>query len=152
MKHYEFTAVLVIRHPNADPGVLTKEFGLGPQYSWRAGDPRSEAGGRGTYRESYWAASLYPRSAPPFEALGMSLSGVPVMPVEGALMLGILLLKRRHGFWKRLQSEGATGEILVALSNREEFGFKLRSDLLSMIVDLGLSVSLDVQPSIEAAA
>jgi hypothetical protein len=152
MKRYEFTAVLAIRHPNVDPGVLTKELGLGPQYSWRAGDPRTEEGGLGSYRESYWAANLYPRSAPPLEALGMSLFGVPVMPVEGALMLGILLLKRRHDFWKRLQSEGATGEILVAFSNREGVSFKLRSDLLSMVADLGLSVSLDVQPSIEAAA
>jgi hypothetical protein len=156
LPRYEFTAVLVIRHPNIDPAQLTKEFGRAPEYSWRAGDAR--AAGRaddadGTYRESYWVTKIEAPSFPRLEQSGISFATpVTLTSLESILWLGAMILKRRHDLWRRLQMEGATAEILLALVNRERFNLKLPTDLLAMMANLGLSVSVDVQASAQAAA
>jgi hypothetical protein len=152
---YEFTASLKIRHPNIDPTVLTRELGLVPQYSWRAGDVRSsgvEGDAHGKYRESCWVASVDPPYLRWFEWPGAPSFDAFKLPLEGALMLGTLVLKRRHDFWRQLQKEGATAEFLIVLASRERFSLDLPSDLLLMMATVGLSVSVDIQPWMQAAA
>jgi hypothetical protein len=151
---YELTAVLVIRHPTVDPALLTKEFGRTPQYCWQAGDIRNEAQAdeaESRYRESYWVVKLDPSALPRPEDFGTP-AGSAVASLEGALMFGALVLKRRPDLWTRLRSEGARAEIFVALANREDFTLKLPAELLSMMAGLGLSVSVDVEAYSQAAA
>jgi hypothetical protein len=161
--YYEMTVVLAIRHPGIDPEVLTREFGLEPRYSWRAGDPRPSGGessyGDGRYRESYWAAELYPCAdpfpAPTFEALFRPFrTSFPRIELSlgEVLRLATLMLKRRKPFWGRLMNEGARAEFLVALANRDRINLKLDSDLLGTMAGLGLSVAVDVQSYAKAAA
>jgi hypothetical protein len=161
--YYELSIVLAIRHPSIDPEVLTREFGLEPRYSWRAGDPRPSGGapphGDGRYRQSYWAAELYPCPDPfpartfdaIFRAFPMSLPRIELSLGE-VLGLATLMLKRRKQFWGRLMKEGASAEFLVALANRDRINLKLDSDLLGTMASLGLSVAVDVQSYAKAAA
>ena len=43
MGAYEFTLSLRIRHPSIEPGEITRNLGIEPQHTWRAGDPRRDA-------------------------------------------------------------------------------------------------------------
>lgn len=158
----EFTVMLIMRHPNADPELLTRELGLSPEYSWRAGDSRKpESGGEasGKYRETYWAARIYPYPqpcpVPAFETL-LDAFGMPVetasMPLESVLSIGTLILKRRRDLWERLQAEGASAEFLIALASCDRVDLKLPADLLSAMGSLGLSMSFLVESQIRAAA
>jgi hypothetical protein len=161
--YHELTIVLAIRHPGIDPEVLTREFGLEPRYSWRAGDSRPPVGepphGDGRYRESYWAAELYPSPDPfpartfdaIFRTFPMSLPSIELSLGE-VLGFATLILKRRQQFWGRLMKEGAKAEFLVALANRDRINLKLDSDLLGMMASLGISVAVDVQSYARAAA
>ena len=153
---YEFTAVLVIRHPTIDPSRLTQEFRRTPVYSWRAGDSRENVhseDGADKYRESYWVTSLQPLPLSQLEHFGMSFSAPELRAsLEYILWLGALILKGRHELWKRLQAEGASAEILVALVNQDRVNMKLPSDLLGVMANLGLSVSFDVQAYARVAA
>lgn len=161
-RNAEFTALLIIRHPNADPAVLTQELGLEPEYSWRAGDPRdSETGAEagGTYRESYWAARFYPYPEPSpfptfeamFEAFGTPAVTLP-MPLESVLAVGTFILKRRRDFWQRLKSEGGSAEFLVSLASHDSVNLRLPADLLGTMASLGLSLSVDVECRVPVSA
>lgn len=164
---YEFTGVLIIRHPNVDPAVLTQELGLTAEYSWRAGDSRPADSGSasgGVYRESYWAAKFhpYPGSSPGptldalFEAFGLPTVGTPVvvqaLPLESALALGTLILTRRRKFWERLRSEGASAEFLISLASTDRVNLKLPADLLATMASLGVSMCVDMASCVRAAA
>lgn len=74
------------------------------------------------------------------------------VPLESTLMLGVWLLKRRETLWKRIRAEGATAQFLVVLSGGERLGLDLSCELLSMMAALGLSLSIDVQTDLQAAA
>ncbi len=61
VSEYEFTLSLRIRHPSVEPAEITRNLGIEPQHTWRAGDPRRDVAGseiNGTYRESYWMGRL----------------------------------------------------------------------------------------------
>jgi len=149
----EFNVMLIIRHPHVDPDLLTRELGLEPEYSWRAGDSRAaEAGSasRGTYRETYWATRIYPYVesclVPP------SLAVDAPMPLESVLAIAASILKRRQELWERLKREGATAEFLIAVASCDRVDLKLPADLLAILGGLGLSVSFQLDSIARAAA
>lgn len=137
MSFDNFTVSLSIRHPSIDPSEITRTLGFEPQHSWKAGDARRTARGQlldGTYRESYWTGE--------FEEIDSSLRGV--METEVVLLRAVAQLRRSQAFLSRLQSEGATVELLVEVVGGSEFTFTLSPHFSSMLARSGLSVVLKV--------
>lgn len=144
MRPNDFTVLIEIRHASIDPSVLTHAFGVVPEYSWKAGDPKDEDGDVGTRRESYWVARL---PLPPMPAVPPELVGLGT-----ALMWAALMFERRKQLWTALQAEGATARIAVTAGARILDGFELSHDVLTMLSKFGLSVAVEVCQLAEATA
>lgn len=136
----DFAVLLKIRHPNIDPAVLTEAFGLEPECCWQAGEANRDSDEPGAVRrESYWVAEV-PSQPPARVYLGSTL------------MTAAWRLDQRKEFWARLQSEGASAQLIVVLGEDALSGFELPHLLLAMISRNGLSVSFDLRDAAEAAA
>jgi hypothetical protein len=141
MSQEMFSVALRIRHPGLDPDEITRELGLIPEHSWKAGDIRPEARGgssQNRYVESYWIAPVR------FSA-GLAMPETP----EGTIALAATLLKRRKDFWQRLHSGGGRAELLVSLSGYAA-NLELSSETLSLLNGIGLSISFEAE-NLEAA-
>ena len=58
-----FQLSLRIKHPSMDPADISKELGIEPEHSFRAGQPRHSKSGVApatVHTESYWLAALNP--------------------------------------------------------------------------------------------
>src|SRR6186713_70212 len=56
-----FQISLRIRHPSIDPGDISRELKVEPEYSFKAGDPRESGSGMAAtalHAETYWLGSL----------------------------------------------------------------------------------------------
>lgn len=140
-----FTVSLSIRHPNIDPGEITRTLGFEPQHSWKAGEARRTAQGQpleGTYHESYWTGE--------FRELDSSLRGV--VEIEAVLLAAVVQLRRSQPFLSRLQAEGATVELFIEVVGGTEFTFSLSPQLLSMLSRSGFSVMLKMHSEAVAVA
>jgi len=139
-----FTVSLSIRHPSIDPREITRALGFEPQHSWKAGDTRCTAQGRpldGSYHESYWTSE--------FRELDASLRGV--VDAEAVLLQAVVQLRRSQAFFSRLESEGATVELLVEVGGGGDFTFSLSPQLISMLARSGFSLVLKAQGEAQAA-
>ena len=129
----DFTVMLRIRHPNIDPGEITRKLGLLPQHSWMAGEARRTAQGaplEGAYRESFWTAE--------FEDLGTGLKSV--LEIEGVLMAAIVQLRRSQAFLSKLQAESGTVELSVETIG--DFNLTLSPQLLTLLAKAGVALVL----------
>jgi hypothetical protein len=139
MSEYEFTVYLRIRHPKIEPATITKELGIAPQHTWKAGDPRRNPSGEdqaGVYRESYWMGRLM--DEPQLSSARMS--------VESELLQTLNQLRRSQPFLEQLSADGGVAELSVSLFARENFRLELSADTLALLGRLRLAVALDVQP------
>lgn len=139
MSDYEFTMSLRIRHPHIDPAEITRNLGLEPQHTWRAGDPRRDpAGGEleGLYRESYWMGRLMAQPELASDHMG----------VESEILRMLAQLRRSFGFLETLKEQGAIAELHVSVFAREEFRLEFLPESLSMLGRIGLTVALEVKP------
>ncbi len=143
-----FTVSLSIRHPSIDPREITRAVGFEPQHCWQAGEARRTARGQlldGTYHESYWTSEL--------RELDASLHAVAAVLAEPetVLLQAVVQLRRSQAFFSRLQSEGATVELVVEVIGGSEFTFTLSPQLLSMLARSGFSVVLKAHGEAQAA-
>ena len=139
MSDYEFTMSLRIRHPSIDPAEITRNLGIEPQHTWRAGEPRRDPAGSeitGQYRESYWMGRLM--TQPELASDHVS--------IESEILRTLAQLRRSFGFIEMLKSEGAVTELQVSVFAREEFRLELLPESLAMLGRLGLTVALEVKP------
>ncbi len=139
MSTYEFTMSLRIRHPHIDPAEITRNLGIEPQHTWRAGDPRRDASGgelAGQYRESYWTGRLMAR---PELASGQ-------VDLESELLRTLGQLRRSFEFLTILKEQGAVAEVHVSIFARAEFRLEFLPESLSMLGRLGLTVVLEIKP------
>ncbi len=144
-----FMVSLSIRHPTIDPREITRALGFEPQHSWKAGDARRTARGQlldGTYHESYWTSELRELDAS-LHTVTEALLAEP----ETVLLQAVVQLRRSQPFFSRLQSEGATVELLVEVIGASDFTFTLSPQLLSMLARSGFSVALKAHDEARAA-
>lgn len=142
MRLNDIAVWIKIRHPDIEPSVLSEAFGIVPEFSWRAGEPRIESeAAHAARRESYWVAEL-PMPRIPSEFISL----------ESALMWAALMFERRKDFWAELQAEGATAQVTVTLGNSASSDFNLSHNVLTMLSKYGLSVSVQSCTVAEAAA
>jgi hypothetical protein len=139
MGNYEFTVSLRIRHPNIAPAEITRNLGIEPAHTWRAGDARRDAAGGeagGTYRDSYWMARLMQK--PELAADQVS--------VESEVLRTLAQLRRAFGFLVMLKTEGGAADLHVSIFAREEFSLEFLPETLSLLGRLGLTVAVEVKP------
>jgi Domain of unknown function (DUF4279) len=139
MSAYEFTVSLRIRHPTIDPATITATFGIQPQHTWRAGQPRRDPTGAdlgGVHHDSYWMGRLM--DEPQLSSDGVS--------VERVILNTLSQLRRAQTFLEQLHSEGGAAELLVSLYAREDFRLEFPSDSLTLLDRMHLAISLEVHP------
>lgn len=152
------TVLIRIRHRDIDPAVLTEVFGIEPEYSWKAGEPKSDGARGATRRESYWVAEVpisqefFARGTGAEQGRMQSITAYSnLSPLELALTIAALLFKVNRNFWTRLKGEGATAQLIVILGDSLA-GFDLPHTILSMLAELSLSLSIGFRDADEAAA
>jgi hypothetical protein len=158
----DFSVALRIRHPSIDPEELSRRLGIEPQHAWRAGDPRREENGElgaGMYRETYWVGLLPP--GPPFGPMfGVSRRGplaVGTVQLELAhpqptILFALLKMKRDAAFWRELVAQGGTIECLLQVHKAERFELELSHPLLLTLVELKITLSVEIDTALRAAA
>lgn len=151
-----FQLSLRIRHPSIDPGVISRELHVEPEYSFKAGEPRESGSGNAAtavHAESYWLGSLGSITS------AMSLSGFTGARAQAArermqaatvesltLALDTLVVGfiRTHSeFIRRIQNEEGQVSLLVELSTRSLSPFTLSPQFSRILSDLGIAVEFD---------
>jgi hypothetical protein len=155
----DFSVTLRIRHPSIDPHELSRRLGIEPQHAWRAGQPRRGDDGEledGAYRETYWVGLFPP--GPPFGPLFTRRGPLAVGLAERiahpqpTILLGLLKMKRDAAFWRELVAQGGTIECLVQVQRAGRFDLELTHPLLLALVELRITLSVEVDPALRAAA
>jgi hypothetical protein len=158
-----FSVALRLRHPHIAPDELTRHLGIEPQHAWRAGEQRRlENGepGQGVYRETYWVGLL------PSVPLGIgemtgtrrgplsarSAAALAVITPQSDLFFTLLRMKRAAAFWKTFGDEGGTIECLLQIHAPERFNFEMSQALLTLLVAMRVTLSIEVDSAQRAAA
>jgi hypothetical protein len=154
LRPFQFS--LRIRHPSIDPAALTREFGVEPEHSYRAGDQRalrSIAAQSTVHTESYWLGSLDPfdwpqdLSYPGQATLQVALEQLRQTATDSfgwALSLSAGRFLRTHAdLLRRIAAEGGQVTLLVALSASEVGSFTLMPEVSRILGDLGVAVEFE---------
>jgi hypothetical protein len=127
---------LRVFHPSIDPQVITEEFGLPPNRTWRAGEPRATSKGHplaGQNRQTFWRLTL-----------GGNESG------NNDLRTGLRDIVNRlepyRVFFKRIRGGGGRVEIFVAWFLERHEGLELDHELMEKFAALEIDLSFDVYP------
>ena len=145
MNGSDFSVALRIRHPSIDPAEISRQIGFDPQHSWKAGEPRRPVAGEitvGSYRETYWVGLL------PIRELPMPANIQP----QTTIFFTLLRMRRAEGFWRRIADEGGTIECLVEMHGGEDFRIDLSQALLTLLVQLRITLSVEAHTVMRAAA
>ena len=143
MRSYYYRMSLRIWHPSIEPALISKAMALEPGRSWRAGEKRATPKGRpleGKYPESYWYSDL----------TGEDPENADVLCLEDALLEQLENLGKSAEFLKTVRESGGHCEVFVGLYGRWNYAFEFSPALLLRFSALGLALSLDVYPNIEA--
>jgi hypothetical protein len=152
-----FQISLRVRHPSIDPGLISREFRVEAEYSFRAGEPRESGSGMAAtamHAESYWLGSLGSFTA------AASLSGftgtranvarerlqsaAAVESLTLALDAVVVGFIRTHSdFIRRIQNEEGQVSLLVELSTHSLNGFTLSPQFSRTLSELGIAVEFD---------
>jgi hypothetical protein len=157
MSPHDFSIALRIRHPSIDPAEITRRLGIDPQHAWRAGEPRQVDGddaGSALHRETYWVGLLPspPLGPSPWSPrVEESLRRAANLP-QGSLYFTLLQMKRSAGFWREFADQGGTVECLLQVHKADRFQLDLSQALLLALVDLRITLSIEIEGALRAAA
>jgi len=164
MSPHDFSIALRVRHPSVDPAELTRRLGIVPQHAWRAGEPRRiDAGEVGSpmHRETYWLGLLPGRPVGPTfgaahgprAALIAEVAKIAAThPLQIALYFTLLKMKRAARFWREFVEQGGTVECLLQVHETDRFQLDLSPALLLALVELKITLSIDVDGALRAVA
>ena len=161
-----FSVALRLRHPHIDPAELTRHLGIEPQHAWRAGEQRRlESGepGQGFYRETYWVGLLPniplalgemvgTRRGPLSARSAERMAELVTLTPQTDLFFTLLKMKRSAAFWKAFGDEGGTIECLLQIHAPERFNFEMSQALLTLLVAMRVTLSIEVDSAQRAAA
>jgi hypothetical protein len=159
MNPEDFSIALRIRHPSIDPAEITDRVGIEPQHAWRAGEPRRVErgeGGSALHRETYWVGLLPPRLPGPTlgrlsESAENAIRNATTHP-QSALYFTLLKMKRGGDFWREFAEQGGTVECLLQVHKADRFQLDLSQALLIALVELRITLSIEVDGALRAAA
>jgi hypothetical protein len=155
MSPHDFSIALRIRHPSIDPNEITGRLGIEPQHAWRAGEPRKDDdAGSALHRETYWVGLLTPAPFGPSpwdQTVDESLRQAAGLP-QASLYFTLLKMKRSSGFWREFADQGGTVECLLQVHKADRFQLDLSQALLLALVELRITLSIEVEGALRAAA
>ena len=157
MSPNDFSIALRIRHPSIDPTEVTRRLGIDPQHAWRAGEPRRVDGdraGSALHRETYWVGLLSSPVLGPSpwgQGIDESLRRAAALP-QASLYFTLLNMKRSAGFWREFADQGGTVECLLQVNRADRFQLDLSQALLLALVELRITLSIEVEGALRAAA
>jgi len=129
-----FRIVLLIKHPNIDPGFITSKLKLEPFSTSKAGEPRRTPKGTslpGTWQDSSWNHIF-------------KYEGDVRLFDEIERLLGQLSLHK--DLFHKITSEGGHAEIYSQLPGEIHHGSSATPSLLMQIAELGLHLGVEVFP------
>jgi hypothetical protein len=151
-----FQLSLRIKHPCMDPAAISKELGIEPEHSFRAGEPRHSKSGLApgaVHTESYWLAPLDPASwlaTMPFEPLrnlSISQNIIDIAVARNpawALGLCAARFNKAHCAWlQKIRSEGGEISLLVTLSTAVNT-FSLQPQVSRMFGEMGITLEFEI--------
>jgi hypothetical protein len=155
-----FQLSLRVRHPCMDPADISKELGIEPEHSFRAGQPRRSKSGlapAAVHTESYWLAPLNhapwfgnPSFAEFAEPLKLAVTREHIdaaiaRNLSGALGLCAMRFSKAHtGLLQTIRSGGGEISLLVTLSSAEVTSFSLAPQLSRMFGELGITLEFEI--------
>ena len=152
-----FQLSLRIKHPSFDPAVISKELGIEPAHSFRAGHPRQSKSGlvaAAVHTESYWLAPLNPASwfdnpsfAEPLKLaiVQQQIDAAIVRNLTGALALCAARFHKAHSaLLQTIRSEGGEISLLVTLSTAAVNAFSLAPQVSRMFAELGITLEFEI--------
>jgi hypothetical protein len=156
MSPHDFSIALRIRHPSIDPNEVTRRLGIEPQHAWRAGEPRNvdDDAGSALHRETYWVGLVTPPPLGPSpwgQTVDETLRRAAGLP-QASLYFTLLKMKRSGGFWREFADQGGTVECLIQVHKADRFQLDLSQALLLALVELRITLSIDVEGALRAAA
>jgi hypothetical protein len=151
-----FQISLRVRHPSIDPGTISRELRLEPEYSFKAGEPRESGSGiaaTALHAESYWLGSLGSvTSATSMSGFSGTRANLARERLQASTLESLTLaldalvvgFMRTHAeFIRRMQSEEGQVSLLVELSTRALNGFTLSPQFSRTFSELGVAVEFD---------
>lgn len=157
----DFSIALRVRHPSIDPAEVTRRLGIEPQHAWRVGEPRrvdDDDAGSAVHRETYWVGLLPPPrligpALPPWiePATAERLRAAANAP-QASLYFTLLKMKRSATFWREFSEQGGTVECQLQVNKTDRFQIDLSQALLLALVDLRITLSIEVDGALRAAA
>jgi hypothetical protein len=140
-----------------DPADISKELGIDPEYSFRAGQPRQSKSGllpAAVHTESYWLAPLNPASwfgnpsfTEPFNLANVQehLHAAIARNLTGALGWCAARFNKMHAaLLQTIRSEGGEISLLVTLSPTAMNTFSLPPQVSRMFGDLGITLEFEI--------
>jgi len=152
-----FQLSLRIKHPSMDPANISKELGIEPEHSFRAGQSRPSKTGvarTAVHTESYWLAPLNPSSwfgTLPFEPLAnvpisqIMIDAAIVRNLASALGLCAARFSKAHTeLLNKIRSEGGEISLLVTLSASAVSSFSLQPHVSRLFGELGMALEFEI--------
>ena len=153
----EFELALRIRHPSMDPTDISRELGLKPTHSFRAGQPRqldSAASSTSVYGESYWFAAIdqsswlsdaWPSGSGDIETAVRNLGKAAAWKNPGSVlaMTARTLIRMHAPLFDRIRAEGGQASLLVSLSPLAG-SFSLTPEVSRLFGDLGITIEFEM--------
>ena len=152
-----FQLSLRIRHPSMDPADISKELGIEPEHSFRAGQPRHSKSGVApatVHTESYWLAPLSPASwfgSVPFEPLPNVLISQNMIDAAAARNLAWALglcatrfHKAHAALLRTICSESGEISLLVTLSATAANPFNIPPQVSRMFGEMGITLEFEI--------
>jgi hypothetical protein len=125
---------LLVIHPDADPGDITRATGLTPSRAWRCGEPRSTP--QGTQLEGEWSDTRWSHT---FE-LDKEAT------IERAIASAIAILAVASQFLASLRQTGGTVELIISLPGDAYQGASIGVERLKALAELGVGLGIEVFP------
>ncbi len=139
MQRYSYNLAIRIWHPCINPDNITRELGLQPNRSWKAGQQRTTPKGtplEGTHRESYWNADPFQRG---------EYSSTDDL-AEDSLIELLEVLEPKKAFLQKLRGEGTRIIVQISSFSGRNYAFELSPDILGRYAALGVGLAHDVYP------
>ena len=118
-------------------------------------DVDDDDAGSALHRETYWVGLLTPPAVRTV-AVGPSTSTKAFAPAAGlpqaSLYFTLLKMKRSSGFWREFAEQGGTVECLLQVHKADRFQLDLSQALLLALVELRITLSIEVEGALRAAA
>jgi len=135
MPDYRFSISLRVKHPEIDPGEISRRLNIEPFRKWKHGDQGVTPKGtllEGKYKETYWAANMHSEKRISSE----------VMTIEECIKNLNTRLEQFSMYFSDIVSSGGSVEYFVGWFSADNVGIYLSPGLMKQTSDLCISIGI----------